>query len=104
MMRKIAELFENDMDDDFLDDISSETKSNNSDDASDDSDTDDINLEEENDTLIKSEEMNLPNTWSLISPVTGSRFPSLETMVSKQTFQTHKIQERFFKNSLMKIL
>ena len=94
------------MDDDFLDDILSETESDNSNDASDNSDIDNINLEveNENNTLIESKEVNLPNTWSLIPPVSREPFPFIgNNGVKVNLSNSQNPRERFSKNSLMKI-
>ena len=98
------------VDDDFLDDISSETKSDNSDNASDDNDTNDINLEEENEKniLIESKGVNLPNTWSLIYPVSRESFPFIENNGVKVNLPNSQnprmIFEKFFNEDLMKFI
>ena len=98
------------MDDDFLDDILSETESDNSNDASDNSDTDDINLEveNENNTLIESKVVNLPNTWSLIPPVSREPVSFIGNNGVKVNLSNsqnpREIFEKFFDEDLMKYI
>ena len=97
---EIQAILENDIDDDFLDDIASEVESNSSEESEiDDDDFDecaDVEEENEDDSLSENEEAQVATTWSNVSLVSKEPFAfSGNSGGESRTFRAKKPKRNF---------